>query len=288
MRNWLLCGVLLVCACDSDDPNDGSHGGESSGGAITFAVVADGVDYPSDAAPSADGTNVWYVVAGSAEPGLYRVGPGEDPILVSPIADAVSLAVSADDAEVFVGAKSGIYTVVATSGQTTMVAGTENCSVTHLDLAADLVFAGTCGDKVGVFAVAIEGGSVSLEIETATVPSGVFPFEDGSFAVAEGRSVHRRGGPSDVALVEDATLGTPTGMALTPDGGTLMVSSLSAVGSAQVILADLTTGANGIYDEPIKQNKGAGGLHGASNAQVYAWADFTGAGKGKVYKITMD
>ncbi|NUN12269.1 MAG: hypothetical protein HUU55_01390 [Myxococcales bacterium] len=289
MRYILFCGFLLVSGCDTDDSDNNKNGNESSGGGITFAAVADGLDFPNDAAPSADGSSVWYVLSGSDQPGLYRVGSGEAPTLITAITDVTSLVLSADDTTAWVGTPSGIVSVDTASGQSETVPGSEACSVTHLSLAADIVIAGTCDGKTGVFTLPLIGGSVVSELETAGAPSGVFAFGDGTFAVAEGRSVYRRGGSEDTVLIEDATLGTPTGMALTPDGGTLMVSSLSSAGTAQVILVELTTGTNSIFDEPIKHNTGAGGLHRAADtSNIYAWADFTGGSKGKVYKITME
>jgi sugar lactone lactonase YvrE len=64
------------------------------------------------------------------------------------------------------------------------------------------------------------------------------------------------------------------GIALTEDGGALLISSLTADRSrAQVLVIVLASGDKLIVNKVIGENQGAGGLHKAHAANVFAWAD---------------
>ena len=88
-------------------------------------------------------------------------------------------------------------------------------------------------------------------------------------------------------LYDSARLGTPPGISIAPDGSTLMVSSLDDSGKAQVLLLDPASGSAEVFNDVIGENEGAGGLHKAAAADIYAWADVCGSAScSKVYKIS--
>jgi hypothetical protein len=86
-------------------------------------------------------------------------------------------------------------------------------------------------------------------------------------------------------LVNGVRLGSPAGIALTLDESLLLVSSLAADGSAQVLLVDLASGATSIFNDVIGANRASGGLHRAHRASYLAWVDRGLPGQGRIYGV---
>jgi sugar lactone lactonase YvrE len=79
-------------------------------------------------------------------------------------------------------------------------------------------------------------------------------------------------------------LGNPSGIALTRDGATLLVSSLDPVtGTAQVLRIDTRTLATSTFNAVIGLNRAAGGLHRGLRTTVMGWADVSRSGR--VYRV---
>lgn len=271
------CIVLHLMACSEDTTATGTTGPE--------VVPVSSADHPLDAATTADGATVFFVTDGASGSALFRATEGA-PVRLATFTHATSLVVARDGATVYVGeAAGGVLAVPVAGGDPVQVPGTEGFSVAMLDLTDRLILAGADADGTpGVFVVAAAGGTpetVVTGLEAA--PTGVLQLPEGDFAVAlpAGRIV-RAEGATGTTLYQGEALGTPPGMALSPDGQ-LMISSLSAEGTAQVVFLDLATGATSIFDDVIGANTGAGGLHKAAEAAVYAWAD--AIPPGRVYRI---
>ncbi len=66
-----------------------------------------------------------------------------------------------------------------------------------------------------------------------------------------------------------------------------MVSSLSAEGTAQVLIIDREPLARSVFNDVIRANTSAGGLRRARNdSSVTAWADLTASSTGSVYRVS--
>lgn len=247
---------VLACGEEKDE-------GAVAGPEVVHVASA---ERPLDATPSPDGAEIYFVTATA----LYRVA---DPPVK--LADVAATSVVATDDALLVGTAAGVVSVPPTGGTPTPVPGTEGFQVGMLDLAGDLIIAGADSmGAAGVFAVDVAGGTPEAVVTgLAAVPNGVLALPDGDFAVAlpSGLIVRANGNESET-LYQGETLGTPAGMALAPDG-TLMISSLSAEGTAQVVILNLETRETAIFNDVIGANEGAGGLHQAEGAPVYAWAD---------------
>ena len=91
------------------------------------------------------------------------------------------------------------------------------------------------------------------------------------------------------SLVRKVTLGAPAGMALTQDESTLLVSSLAADGTSQVLIVDLATGATSTFNGTIGASHASGGLHRAQNNNTFAWCGVTvgNGGAGTVFRVTL-
>lgn len=269
MKRMMVLTLLVACAEDESSTTPMGP---------TVAPVA-AATRPLDAMPSADGAAIYFVTA----TGLFRATEA-DPVALAPLTDATSLVV-ADDV-VFVGTADGVVTVPTTGGEASPLPGTEGFQVGMLDLTDRLIVAGADAlGRPGVFAVELTGGA-PVEVVTGLpeVPTGVLALAGGDYAVAlPSGEVLRAQGRESERLYAGETLGAPAGMALAPTGE-LMISSLAAEGTAQVVLLDLATGEASIFDEVIGANRGAGGLHAAQEASVFAWAGV--ASEGRVYRIS--
>ena len=256
--------------------------------ALEVELVATGDFLPTDAAPSADGSVVWFLTDDESGSALYRVEADGTVVRRAGFEHAMGLAQSADDRTVWVGDARGVWAVPAAGGPVRPVAGGLGYEVHQLDVAGRLVFAATAPDgSEGVFALSPREGRVRrLAGGFEAPPTGAFVLAPGDLVVAlEDGSLYRQTGGERMLLASGVQMGLPTGMALGPDGSTLMVSSLSEAGTSQVLLVDVDVGVVGTFEEVIGANVGSGGLHQASGAAVWAWAGITSGGSGAVYRI---
>lgn len=256
--------------------------------ALEVELVATGEFLPTDAAPSADGSVVWFLTDDEGGSALYRIEPDGSLVRRAGFEHAQGLALSAADRTVWVGDARGLWMVPAAGGAVRPVAGSLGYEVHQLDIAGRLVFAATAPDGTeGVFALSPrEGRARRLAADLDAPPTGAFVLAPGDLVIAleDGDLVRQVGGERRL-LASGVQPGLPTGMALGPDGSTLMVSSLSEAGTSQVLLVDVDSGVVGTFDEVIGANVGSGGLHQASAAAVWAWAGITSGGTGAVYRI---
>jgi hypothetical protein len=130
-------------------------------------------------------------------------------------------------------------------------------------------------------------GAPLVEPEGVTVTrAGVVYVTDRTAAGAGFGSVFKITGGSATKIVERVRVGRPAGVALTQDDGVLLVSALQPDRpSDQVLLVKLDTLQTGSVTKVIGENQQAGGVHRARNRNVFAWADLTSGGRGRVYRI---
>lgn len=147
-------------------------------------------------------------------------------------------------------------------------------------------FSGTDPDTggPGIFTVPMAGGEVLPVVsDLGTIPTGLVVASDGTVYSAGGDQVFAGGS----AIVSGARLGSPAGVALTPDESTLLVSSLSATGTAQVLMVNLADHSTSVYDAVLRERNGAGGLHQSPGTPgTYAWADSSDSGGG-VFRVRL-
>jgi hypothetical protein len=271
MKTLRMCAALALVGCGEDGPSE----------APTSEVVqVAAISLPLDATPSPDGETVYFVTPSA----LYRAAEGA-PVKLADIPRASS--VVARDDMLFVGTAQGVLAVPVAGGDPTQVPGTEGFDVRMLDLTDRLVLAGAApGDVEGVFVVPFSGGTPEAVVTGLdNEPSGVLALDDGAYvvAMADGRVMRAQGEVAEI-IFEYEDLGLPaTGLALAPDGR-LMISSVSASGTAQVLLLD-ETGATTVFDQGIGANRSAAGLHRAEGGGTWAWADSSEGGG--VYRIRL-
>ena len=216
---------------------------------------------------------------------------GEAAELLASFGHASSVVSSRDGKTLFVGDRDGgIFAIVEVSGESTVLVGTQTIGVSHLDLdGGSLVLAGTDANGVhGVWTIPVAGGALTeVEAGLAGAPSGVLALGAGGYIVAHGSGlIERIGAPGSDALLDGITVGVPTGMVISADGATLMISSLSARGTAQLVLQPLDGKEATVFDDGIGQNTAAGGLRCTPYGAVCAWSDSGRRPAGGVYRVT--
>jgi len=284
--------VLLasVVACTTEP-------GPSSGPRVE---LVDEIEGAVDSIPTPDGSLTYVVTDTGSSSQLFHLADGE----AHPLATFEhARAVVTDDAGIVYVADTGADAVFAVPPEltNTIVAGTEGLGARalHLGDALDsLYIAGDDGTGRGaVFEIPREGG-------TATMIASGFPgfvdgivlADDGTLYVT-GEAVAGAGAENGAlfevidgeptALAEGIHLGTPAGVALTPDGATVLVSSLSGQGTSQVLLVAREDGSTSSFDDVIGMNVGSGGLHSAANEpEILSWSGIAGgSGGGRVYSL---
>jgi DNA-binding beta-propeller fold protein YncE len=265
-------------------------------------ITAD-ISTPYDAAPSPDGKTIYFTATGSQGAGVYRAMAGGQPALVfagSPLVFPCAIAVSGDGTRVFVsdpgaepsdGVNGGVYEISLPRGTPTLVGGSAGFSAAGLEVASNKLYvAGTAADGVpGLYAADVGGGSLAPVATGAqfAVPSGIAIRSSNEIYVADSgngaaRIVRVSGGTATVFLA-NIQLGYPAGIALTPDNTALLVSALDSHATGDAVLrVNLASGHVESTSAGIDQFVDPAGLHRASQAPVYAWADTTANGSGTV------
>ena len=333
---WAVLALTMLVglsACSSDDGGGGQTSGTGNGDstespshpigdpAIKSALVVvqtDQMAMPLDAAPSPDGTVVYYLTTGDSGSQLSSVpaagGSATTIVQGAPLVKPTGVAVATDGSRVLVadqqalqdslaGVSGGVLQVGPTGTPApTLLAGTEGRSPRGLDVVreggADIVyFTGLdpADGAPGLFRAPVAGGPVTTVAEGAPFVSpdsvvvtagGVAYVTDQGSGKGKGKVLKVSDGKATPVL-SDLRLGTPAGVTTVNDDATLLVSSIDATSlSDQVLFLDLSSGKTAAATKVIGANKdSAGGLHRAHAAPVLAWADVQRPGR--VYRVEL-
>ena len=257
------------------------------------------ISTPLDATPNSTGETVYFIASSASGVGVFQVPmSGGAATMVKggePFMQPASLAISSDDKWIFVAdsqAQGGIiFRLSLEDNSVTTLMGTEGTAPQGLEIVGEqLYFTGQDAQGEAVFSIAMSGGEpmVLAKGDPFENLSGVTATEEGLVFVSdrgqqENQGVIYRIDETITLIAQNLNLGSPAGLALTPDGGVLAVSSLSNDGHAQVLLINLSTLETSIFNRVIGENVSAGGLHRShGNEVVFAWADYEGD---QVYKV---
>ena len=305
---WLLAAVVGAAIVAV---NLAGHAAASLGFSVTLLAQGGAVFYePLDATPDPTGAMIYFVArAANGQPGVFRVaatgGLVQSVLIGAPLVGPRGVAFSSDGETLYVAdpeAAGGgaVFAVPIAGGSASVIAGTRGTGARALDLVhtaqGDILYIAGAEQRLqraAVLRLPLVGGATPTSIlrgSPLAVADGVAVSANGKVYVA-GRNgngdgsqivleVDQRGHRS---LVRSIRLGSPAGLALTADESALLVSSVAADGTSQVLFVDLATGSTSVFNDVIGANRGSGGLHRAHQANFFAWC---GIGRpGAVYGV---
>lgn len=313
----LLCAATLAAAgCHGGGGyggNGGGGGGPGNGTLGTATPAANGTQFntPFDAAPSADGSRIYFTAIDSTtgQPAVFQSGAGAGStaaVLVNgaSVGFGSSIATSTDGNTVYVADpaastandKGVIFSVPGGGGSPTQLAETADYAPTSLSVArvgnADVLYfigadkadgsSGIFQDRGGSVSAVIKGGAAGNPEVLAAGNDGTVYFFDsarGLVSVAPGAAA---AAPLPGAA---ASLRGVSGLALSQDGSALIASTQSAAGTSSIQRISLADGSVAAESAAVA-SKEAGGLHRAANADVYAFADLSAGSSGTVYVLS--
>ena len=255
-----------------------------------------------DASPDPAGKVIYFTTGGSSGPAIFRVPAtgGKQRMVLGgrPLRGPEGLAVSNDGRRLYVAdRRAGHILVVPVGGSRPHVLrGTAGTAPRGLEIQTragrdHVVFSGrTREGRPAVMRISVRGAARPAVLASGAplrAPDGVAVSRTGAIYVTD----HGAGGGRALRIADghvttiagNIRLGTPGGIALTLDESHLLISSLSATGTAQVLIVDLASGATSTFDDVIGANRGAGGLHRARAAVPMGWADVQRPGR--VYRV---
>ena len=230
-------------------------------GTVALVTTSGSFSYPSSAVPDASNQAIYFTGLDSTRAGVFIVsaGGGNATALFTgaPFSRPLDLALSTDNQTLFI-ADSGagaIYSMSIGGGMPVIVPGTAGTAPVALEVirrgGQDQIY--FCGSNPGdgqaaVFEIA-SGGAASPILRHKGVPlvapAGIVSATDGTLFIADGGGkVHKLTSAGAITqLANGIIMGSPAGIALTPDDHVLAVSSKSSGnGTAQVQLIDLQSG----------------------------------------------
>jgi DNA-binding beta-propeller fold protein YncE len=255
-----------------------------------------------DASPDPQGKVIYYTTGGE-RPAIYRVpaaGGAQRKVLGGALLRRPEgLAVSDDGTRLFVAdTRAGHILVVPVGGAKPYVLrGTAGSAPRGLEIQTRagterVVYSGRAADgSPAVLRISARGAarpSVVLKGAPLSRPDGIAISRGGAIYVTDhnphgGRAL-RIDGATVATVASGVRLGHPAGLALTLDESHLLISSLNkASGTAQVVVVDLAGGATSTFDDVIRANHSAGGLHRARAAVPMGWADVQRPGR--IYRV---
>jgi DNA-binding beta-propeller fold protein YncE len=274
----------------------------AGGPTIIPATLSIDYRYPLDATPDPDAKMIYFVArdkAGKAR-GVFKVraegSPVETVFVGAPFVAPTGIAMSTDGqhivvADAGVGANQLFRLGIAEGSRPIAIPGTAGTAPRNLDVVLEngqvtIYFSGIDPQdkQAGIFKISIFGANKPVTVYkgaplvqpdgVAVGPNNTVYVADRAAAGARLGKVFKIVGGKATELVARVRTGNPAGIALTKDGGTLLVSAFQPNSKFdQVLVVNTTTGATASVTDVVGKNTAAGGVHRAHNVNVFAWAD---------------
>jgi sugar lactone lactonase YvrE len=266
---------------------------------------------PLDAAPSPDGSTIYFTATSAQGPKVLRVaaagGPVDTLTVGAPLRTPLGLALSSDGQTIYIADtdanSSGLlYSLPVAGGAGAPLPGSAFTAPRGIEVAqengVDLLYFTGIDPSTGAPAVLVlpaSGEPLGVIARGAPLvePVGVAIAQDGTLYIADRAaggnglgSVFRIRGGQVERLATGFRAGNPAGVALTLDEKLLLVSTLDRRRDrSQVLVINLASGQQGIVTKVVEANMGSGGLHRAHAQTAMAWCGITSGTQGTVYRI---
>lgn len=298
--------VLLLLASIAVSATIGLGGGcndapaSSKSQSHIYVTEAASADTPLDCVPDPDAMSLYYIASKGADRAVFKVdldGTVSEIFTGAPLVDARGISISTDGTILYIadpGAPNGgaVYSLEILGGTPAVVKGTEGSAPRAIDIHATgktdlLTLAGKASDgAAAVLEVPASGGTAKVVYKGSPLqkPDGVVATTSGLYYVTDAGTnpgkVFQIDNGTAKAIGGDVTLGSPAGISTLQNEAAVLVSSLSAKGTSQVVIIDPAANTSSTFDGTIGVNKVSGGLHRAQYSDLFGWA-----GRGSVYRV---
>lgn len=307
--------ALAGSGCSKDPP---PLGGEAS---LTPSTTSGNYRLPLDSVPSSDGSTFYFTAMGQNGMGVFSVpaAGGQATELTSggPLVSPFGIAISSDDKTLYIadaaagydpndpaGAdKIGLVLSLPTGGGVpSPIASTAGYKPRGIEVARmgdsdTIYFSGRSAvdDSPGVFSLGSDGSGLASVLAGGPLadPSGIAVARDGAIYVANALSpqdgtadIFALSGGAASLVVGGLRAGYPTGLAVSQDGKTLLLSGQDRdLGTSVVYRVDVATKTVAQTNVGIENNTDSGGLHRARSADMFSWCGVTAGAGGIVYRV---
>lgn len=288
---WWVAVCTILFGCGSEEVT-GPATNNDLFASVTLAAAGGDFTELSSSVPDATGHFVYFLGKNSAGYGVFKVpATGGTPIKITDdgaLSQPTDVVIEAISESILVAdpgkPNGGVILSINSSGYASHVvltAGTQPVALDVPSWSLDRVYyCGTVDGQKAVFVASSTDLDTLYKGTPLNSPTGIVIAKDRSIYIADQGTIHRLSEGKITQIATGLTMGSPAGITLTPDEKSVVVSSKSSNGKAQVDIISLTTGERAVFNKVIGANSAPAGLHGARGTQgftgVYSWVDRVG------------
>lgn len=288
---WWVAVCTILFGCGSEEVT-GPATNNDLFASVTLAAAGGDFTELSSSVPDVAGKFIYFLGKNSAGYGVFKVPvAGGTPIRITNDGDfnqPTDVVIGPRTENIFVAdpgePNGGVIFQLNLGLYPTYVVATAGTQPVALDIPSQgldyIYYCGTADGQKAVFAATPFGLDTLYKGVPLNSPTGIVVAKDGAIYIADQGTVHRLSEGKITQIATGLTMGSPAGITLTPDEKSVVVSSKSSNGKAQVDIISLTTGERAVFNKVIGANNAPAGLHGARNIQgftgVYSWVDRVG------------